>query len=154
MLYQNLNIMYDFGPIDIKVIESFEQHNKINFPLNYKKLIACHNGVQFMENSFEYTDSNNKVEESSIAFCCFGKPIGGDDIENFQDQDIYGHDRIVVFGLNGGGDYIGFDYRSNVNRPKIVLMHHNQYIKDQHGQPKLKVVEVSDSFDIFLSLLR
>lgn len=154
MPYQNLNIMYDFGPIDMKVIESFEQDNKINFPLNYKKLIASHNGVQFMENSFEYKDSNNIVEESSISFCCFGKPIGGDDIENFQDQDIYGHDRVVIFGLNGGGDYIGFDYRSDVNRPKIVLMHHDQYIKDQYGQPKLKLVEVSDSFDNFLILLR
>ena len=154
MPYQNLNIMYDFGPIDVEVIENFEQDKKINFPLSYKNLMTCHNGVQFIENSFEYSDSNNEIGESSIGFCCFGKELGGDHIENCQDQDIYGHDRIVVFGLNGCGDYIGFDYRSDVNNPKVVLMYHDQYIKDQHGEPKLKLVEVCDSFDNFLNLLR
>ena len=154
MPYQNLNIMYDFGPIDVEVIENFEQDKKINFPLSYKNLMTSHNGVQFIENSFEYSDSNNEIGESSIGFCCFGKELGGDHIENCQDQDIYGQDRIVIFGLNGCGDYIGFDYRSDVNNPKVVLMYHDQYIKDQHGQPKLKLVEVSDSFDNFLSLLR
>ena len=153
MPYQNLNIMYDFGPIDVEVIENFEQDKKINFPLSYKNLMTCHNGVQFIENSFEYFDSNNEVGESSIAFCCFGQGVGGDHIENCQDQDIYGHDRIVIFGLNGCGDYIGFDYGSDVNHPKVVLMYHDQYIKDQYGQPKLKLLEVCDSFDNFLSLL-
>lgn len=83
----------------------------------------------------------------------FWKEIGGDHIENYQDQDIYGHDRIVVFGLNGCGDYIGFDYRPDVNNPKIVLMYHDQYIKDQHGNPKLKLIEVFDNYYNLLSLL-
>lgn len=146
MPYQDLNVMYDFGSINVKVIEKFEQDHEINFPLDYKKLISSHNGVQFIENSFEYTDSNNEVGESGIGFCCFGEKVGGDHIENCQDQDIYGHDRIVVFGLNGCGDYIGFDYRSSVNNPKVVLMYHDQYIKDSHGEPKLKILEVSDNF--------
>lgn len=73
MPYQNLNVMYDFGSISLEVVEKFEQAYEINLPLNYKKLIISHNGVQFIENSFEYTDSNNEVGESGIAFCCFGR---------------------------------------------------------------------------------
>ena len=69
MPYQDLNVMYDFGSINVKVIEKFEQDHEINLPLNYKKLISSHNGVQFIENSFEYTDSNNEVGESGIGFC-------------------------------------------------------------------------------------
>lgn len=154
MYNQNLNVMYDFGQIDVKVIENFEQNNGTTFPSTYKKLITSHNGVQFIENSFEYTDSDKDIGESSIAFCSFWEVTGSDYIENFQDHDIYGHDGVVVFGLNGCGDYIGFDYRSNVNNPKVVLMFHDQYIKDQYGQPKLKLLEVSNSFDGFLNSLR
>ena len=73
MPYQNLNVMYDFGSISLDVVEKLDQAYEINLPLNYKKLITSHNGVQFIENSFEYTDSNNEVGESGIAFCCFGR---------------------------------------------------------------------------------
>ncbi|UOG17918.1 hypothetical protein [Acinetobacter sp. PK01] len=73
MPYQNLNVMYDFGSISLDVVEKLDQAYEINLPLNYIKLITSHNGVQFIENSFEYTDSNNEVGESGIAFCCFGR---------------------------------------------------------------------------------
>ncbi len=150
-----LNILYDFGAIDDSVIVEFEKKIGIRFPLVYKKLMKLNNGLQFLENSFEFNDSDGKKYGSSFSFCAFGEVLGSDAIEDYQDYDIYGYENIVTFGLNGGCDYIAFDYRQNptTDNPSVVIMYHDEYIKDENGNAKMRVIQIADNFDDFLNLL-
>jgi hypothetical protein len=150
----DLSIQYDFGHTDLKLINDFERKMKISLPDNYVKLLTKHNGVKFLNNSFHYDDIDEGGEESSISFCCFGN-VSSTNIDDFQDFDIYGYENIVTFGLNGGGDYIAFDYRQNPesDNPSVIIMYHDDFIEDENGYKKMRVVKVADSFDDFLNLL-
>ncbi|MCT9977764.1 SMI1/KNR4 family protein [Acinetobacter sp. I-MWF] len=150
----DLSIQYDFGHTDLKLINHFERKMKISLPNSFVKLLSKHNGVKFLNNSFNYTDLEGNFEESSVSFCCFGN-VSSTNIDDFQDFDIYGYENIVTFGLNGGGDYIAFDYRQNptTDNPSIVIMYHDEYIKDAKGDDKMRVIKIADSFDDFLKLL-
>lgn len=149
-----LSIQYDFGHTDLKLINHFEHKMKISLPNSFVKLLSKHNGVKFLNNSFNYTDLDGNFEESSVNFCCFGN-VSSTNIDDFQDFDIYGYENIVTFGLNGGGDYIAFDYRQNptTDNPSIVIMYHDDYIKDGTGNTKMRVVKIADNFDDFLNML-
>ena len=150
----DLSIQYDFGHTNLKLINQFERKMKISLPDNYVKLLTKHNGVKLFKNSFNYNDLNNFYEESSISFCCFGN-ISSTNIDDFQDFDIYGYENVVTFGLNGGGDYIAFDYRQNptTNNPSIVIMYHDDHIRDENENLKIRIIKVAESFDEFLNML-
>lgn len=54
-----------------------------------------------------------------------------DNIYKFQDNDVLGYDKVIVFGVNGRGDYI----------------------EDENGDSKMRVIKVAHTFDEFLNLL-
>lgn len=77
-----------------------------------------------------------------------------DNIYKFQDNDGLGYDKVIVFGVNGRGDYIAFDYRQNptTDDSLVVIMYHDDFI-EENGKSKMRVVKVADTFDEFLKLL-
>jgi len=146
-------IRYDSGSVSLDVINEFEEKFKIKFPNSFIKLISMHNGVKFVNNKFNYLDDESQDNESSISFCSFGK-VDTTKIDDFQDYDVYGDEKIISFGLNGGGDYIAFDYRKNptTDEPLVVIMYHDDFI-EENFRSKMRVVKVADTFDEFLKLL-
>ncbi|WP_227541450.1 MULTISPECIES: SMI1/KNR4 family protein [Acinetobacter] len=152
---KNLTVMYDFGSINKSFLVEFINTYGLTLPEKYMELMEKHNGVQFLENCFNYIDSNGNVGESSIGFCAYGDEIGADNIVKFQDYDGLGYDNVIVFGLNGRGDYLSFDYRQNPesDNPLVIIMYHDDLIEDEYGNKKMRVVKVADSFDDFLKLL-
>lgn len=151
---KDLTVMYDFGTVSESFILDFMKNYGLTLPKKYIELIQEHNGVQFVENCFDYIDSNGDIGESSIGFCAYGNEIGADNIYKFQDNDGLGYDKVIVFGVNGRGDYIAFDYRQNptTDDPLVVIMYHDDFI-EENFRSKMRVVKVADTFDEFLKLL-
>ncbi|WP_228270494.1 SMI1/KNR4 family protein [Acinetobacter guillouiae] len=151
---KNLTVMYDFGTVSECLLLDFMKNYGLTLPKKYIELIQKHNGVQFVENCFDYIDSNGDIGESSIGFCAYGNEIGADNIYKFQDNDGLGYDKVIVFGVNGRGDYIAFDYRQNptTDDSLVVIMYHDDFI-EENGKSKMRVVKVADTFDEFLKLL-
>ena len=48
-----------------------------------------------------------------------------------------------------------FDYRENFesNNPSVSIMYHDEYVNDENGNAKMKIIKVADSFDDFLNFL-
>jgi len=151
---KNLTVMYDFGTVSECLLLDFMKNYGLTLPKKYIELIQKHNGVQFVENCFDYIDSNGDIGESSIGFCAYGNEIGADNIYKFQDNDGLRYDKVIVFGVNGRGDYIAFDYRQNptTDDPLVVIMYHDDFIEENFIS-KMRVVKVADTFDEFLKLL-
>ena len=152
---KDLNVMYDFGTVSESFILDVMKNYGLILPKKYIELIQKHNGVQFVENCFDYIDSNGDVGESSIGFCAYGNEIGADNIDKFQDNDGLGYDKVIVFGVNGRGDYIAFDYRTipTTDEPMVVIMYHDDYVEDENGDSKMRIIKVADTFDDLLNLL-
>lgn len=152
---KQIEILYDYGMIDEKVIETFEKKIQYKLPLEYKKLLVKHNGLTAVQNIFTFINFKNELDESSISFLGFGEWPVLDLMEDYQNFDIYGYDGIVVFGVNGAGDYICFDYRKDSTslEPEIVFMNHDQYVKDENGEPKMAISKIANSFEEFIDML-
>lgn len=148
-------ILTDHGMVARAEIIKFADDFGVTFPLVYLDLLSKHNGLQFVENKFEYLSLNNEPEEAEFGFCGFGGWPVNDGIDKFQDHDVYGHPAIIVFGLSGSGNYICFDYRQDpsIDNPSIVLMYHDQYMKDESGQPKMAIAKIADNFESFIDML-
>lgn len=146
-------VLTDHGEIDVSIVNDFEKICNVSFPVTYVDLISRHNGLQFKKNNFDYFDENKNLQQAGFGFCGYGDHVDCENITDFQDHDTYGYEWVIVFGLRGNGDYICFDYRVDINNPSIVLMYHDQYIKDENGQFKLEIVKVADNFEIFIKML-
>ncbi|WEV49351.1 SMI1/KNR4 family protein [Acinetobacter sp. ESL0695] len=151
----NLIVAYDFGIIDKSVVLDFAKEKNVIFPDLYVEFISMHNGGQFVENNFIFFDEADNYIESNIGFCSYGNIVGNENIEDCQDYDIYGYDNLITFGLDGGGDYIAFDYRKDplTNNPPVVFMYHDEYITDHNNQIKMKVIQVANNFEDFVKML-
>ena len=151
---KDLTVMYDFGTVNESLLSEFMKNYGLTLPKEYIELIQKHNGVQFLENCFDYIDTNGDIGESSIGFCAYGNEIGADNIYKFQDHDGLGYGNVIVFGINGRGDYICFDYRKDLktDNPSVVIMYHDDFIKE-NGYSKMRIIKVANNFDEFLKLL-
>ncbi|SUX21978.1 Uncharacterised protein [Cardiobacterium valvarum] len=68
------------------------------------------------------------------------------------DTTNYGNS-VIEFGSCANGDAVCFDYRERNHDPKIVLMLHDEYIKDENGEDKMILIPIADSFDAFMDML-
>lgn len=150
----NITVISDYGSIDIRAIEEFENSRSITFPTKYKELVGKHNGLNFVESWFDYFDGN-KMDEASFSFLTFGDFIGASKISKLQDLYVDASKGIVNFGAVGNGDYIGFDYRQNreTDNPPIVIVYHDDYVEDENGNIKMRIIKLADTFDDFLNML-
>lgn len=154
---KKLNILADKGEAELKLIQDFEKANHIKLPKSYINLMLKHNEPYFNENNFNYLDIDGDEIRCSLGFCGFGE-LAVDNINYFQinDNDEYNNQGLIVFGLDGGGYYICFDYRKNpsTDNPPVVIEYNNgdTYI-DKDGQDKFLVFSVAKDFDDFLNML-
>lgn len=144
---KHVNIFDDEGPIDIKLIEEFEEVICQNFPNEYKILLSQHDAACPEECIFTYR-YDNQILKSDISFFGYGNLESEESIKNVQ-QYKYSHENIIVFGGTSNGDYISFDFRKSKN-PSIVLMLHDVFDKDK----KMIVIHLSDNFIDFVNSLK
>lgn len=156
---KNLTILYDQGQADIQWIKDFEKEYSISLPNSYRNLMLKHNGVSFEQNTFNYLGKNMELNISSIEFLPFGIPMTGvaSHIINYYqiEKNCRLSENIIPFGLNEFGNYICFDYSQDdvKNNPPIVIMYYDEFIIDEHNNPKMIISPVANSFDDFLEIL-
>jgi hypothetical protein len=140
-----------------ETIELFAQSQNVSFPKSYINLLSEHNWLRPQEDTFDFINIWNKADARDINFCGYEVEsyVGSGTIADEQDFDIYGHENVIAIGFSANGDYIAFDYRQNLNtdNPPVVLMYHDEYIEDEHGQYKMAISKVADSFDEFIDML-
>lgn len=153
LIVEKIGVFLDKGSVSISTIEKFENKFSICFPSSYRNLLAQFNQLYPDRNCFDF-NVKNKENERDIVFLGYGE-ASTENIEKSQDHDVYGHDRVITIGRSANGDYICFDYRQNstTDNPAVVLMYHDQYTKDESGQPKMTIAKIADNFEAFIDML-
>ena len=155
---KKLNILSDSGLVEMEIINNFEKKVGYYFPNSYKELVHKFNGLYPVENMFHFLNIYNKKDERDIYFLGYGD-VKYDKIEEFQkyvsEPDYYGEKGLVAFAGCANGDYICFDYRSDVmtDNPKIVLMYHDDYTEYDNGSSTMVINFVANTFEEFINEL-
>lgn len=152
---KQLKIIDDNGQADIQLIRDFEKEYNITLPNSYVELILKHNGLRLYNNRFEFVDIEGTIDSTEIYFLIFGD-AWYDKIVDYQwSGDPYEHENIIPFGINALGDRICFDYRQDLssNNPPVCLVDCEDTFTNEHGQEKMVVFPVANSFDEFLDML-
>ena len=146
-----MNALLGFEPSDEEipdhVIDGAEMLFGVKYPATYRQLIR--------EFSGSYGDVDFRVDRPSPGFdyCSVGLilsllPCSSESVygtlSTWPEHDLSG--RIIPFGVDGGGNYVCFDYRES-EVPQIVLYFHE--LPGEDG-----IMRVCDTFDEFLGRLR
>lgn len=161
----------DYGVVNPLIIVDFSSRFGVDFPTSYIDLLSKYNAIRPLKEYFDFKEVDGKTGISDISFYGYGyekiNVYDQEDLLRFQNSiketdsiernqpDEYSYESVIVFGHTASGDYIAFDYRQNpeTDNPPIVMMYHDQFVKDENGNSKMLVIKVADSFDDFLNLL-
>ncbi|HDR1925583.1 TPA: SMI1/KNR4 family protein [Pasteurella multocida] len=155
--FRNLEILYDSGEVDLKIIKDVERIFNIRFPQLYIELMSKHNSVSVEPSYISYYDSNNEEGIVGIGFDSFETELNPDpqDIRRqyIYDDPIYGYEHVYSFGSTGEGHFICFDYRDDPkgNESKICIVIHDEY-DEKTGKHLL--FPVAENFEAFLDSLK
>ena len=158
--WRNLNLYFDYGQADIKDIEAFEKKYNICLPESFKELMLEHNGVNFIEENFDFVNKRGQEDGRSFMFYSFGEEKeGSESIELYnkglQDPIYYGVPGLIGIGSTAEGDTLCFDYRDDPKtcEPKVVLLVHDEYEEEPDGTTHMLIEPIADNFDKFLDML-
>jgi cell wall assembly regulator SMI1 len=159
--FRHLTIFQDDGNADIQHIKEFELQHLICLPETYKELILKHNGADFKESSFNFTNLKGEEDGRSFLFFSFGEDTeeNGENIEVYnkglQDPIYYGVPGLIGFASTAEGDTVCFDYREDTKtcNPKVVVLVHDEYDEYEDGSTHMHIEPVADTFDEFLDML-
>jgi hypothetical protein len=150
---KEVSVFHDSGPIELSVIESFEEKVGYNFPDNYKRLLSKHNELYPEAGFFNFTNKiDDKIDCRDINFLGFGAEVtNASHIERAQEQDNCLRTGVVIFGCSANGDYIGFDYRLKLtsDNPSVVVIFHDYFDDDN----KMLISPVAETFEDFINML-
>lgn len=143
-------IYRDYGSVDVSYIEKFEKEKNCRFPLEYKKLITKHNAVWLEKRDFHF-QHDDMMDSRDVIFFGYGDDLKKSLKIELSQQEEYSHDGIIVIGESANGDFICFDYGTDLttDNPSVVLMLHD-YL-DKYN--KMPTYPVAGSFEKFISLL-
>ena len=153
----------DHGKVNDEQFANFECTHSIKLPNSFKTFIEKHDAPWLDENHFKFKNkffSTNEwrykifdgIDSRDLNFLGFNDSVcEGEGITERQDFDVFGHDKIIAFGISANGDYICFDYRHapSTNEPYVVVMFHDAYDEEN----KMLLCHVADSFEEFMNLL-
>jgi hypothetical protein len=129
-----------------KLIENFEKEHQVTFPGFYKEIVAWHDFITPEKNIFFYGSKSNEYD--SFSFSPWQDEFKTDRVPYcFENPPEFFPEGLIIFGENGGGDCICFDYRNCRENPPIVLWLHEE--EENEG-----IVFLSNSFDEFIDSLK
>ncbi|MBV9070687.1 MAG: SMI1/KNR4 family protein [Acidobacteria bacterium] len=128
-------------------IAAVEQQLGIRFPASYKEaVLACHGGSP-LRGTFDVPDEEIGLITTGLGMLL---TFNEDDAESVVDTHRVLADRlpasVIPFAIEGGSDYIAFDYRSG-NEPAVVYWSHEKEAADA-------ITRLARNFDEFTALLR
>lgn len=168
---KKLTSFHDFGCVDVSIIDAFSKCLNVSLPVTYIALLSKYNALSPVKSYVDYIDANGNFDSRCIQFYGYNyskiEVFDADDLQLFQSSiketnaielrqpDEYSYHGVVAIGATAEGDHICFDYRQepSTDNPSVVLMYHDQFIRDEHGTPKMAVVKIADDFDSFIEML-
>lgn len=93
--FRNLEILYDSGEVDLKIIKDVERIFNIRFPQLYIELMSKHNSVSVEPSYISYYDSNNEEGIVGIGFDSFETELNPDP-QDIRRQYIYDDQSMVM----------------------------------------------------------
>lgn len=154
---------YKGEKIDMEIIESVERKLGVTFPDSYKQYVSNNNGGHI---EGTYVDESGIKEMISFRFLVFKEQI-------LEQADILKDcipKNIIPFATDAGGNYYCFDYKEDLNKPKIVFLDSESIITQEEFnefdpeeidnmtleeiQREDSITEIFDSFDIIANNLR
>lgn len=152
---KQLKILDDNGQTDVQLIRDFEKDYNVTLPISYVELVLKHNGLYFANNRFDFKNMDGIVDSTDIYFLSFGEDFPENIVDYQWYGDPYEHENIIPFGINALGDRICFDYRQDLssNNPPVCLVDCEDTFTNEHGQEKMVIFPVANSFDEFLDML-
>ncbi|MDR2629066.1 MAG: SMI1/KNR4 family protein [Puniceicoccales bacterium] len=160
-ILDKVNILLDYGEVEIEKIKEFERKLRISLPPLYVNFITKHNGASIFESDFDYSDPNRDGRKNgdSLAFLRSEeiesdmKSLLKQTTEDENDPNLfkfyhYFDKWLIPFGENGGGDFICFDYRNDktTDNPPIVIWNHDMGLKH-------RVIFIANNFEEFVGML-
>ena len=134
-------------PIDEEEIQDIERKLGVKLPRDFIECVKKYHGGHPLVNEFTYTDIYLGPVGS-----CFGQLFSFDsgDMENIiQNNEVPPEDfpeGLVMFGYDGGGGYICFDYRTTKTAPSVVF-----WISDAPSADE--IIPLADTFTGFVEML-
>ena len=156
---KRVSVFHDEGEIDIGIVNQYERQTGYVFPALYKRLISQHNALYPENDSFGFLDQNGGKCTSSIVFYGYDTERTCNDIlyleQRSSDHPLPPH--VVVFGRDGGGNMVAFDYSDNPkgDNPKVIFVYHDRLDGNQQEFEGGYYITayVADSFGEFMDIL-
>ena len=148
MPWQELGWERCLDPVSESEIAAVEQQLGIRFPASYKEaVLTCHGGSP-LRGTFDVPDEEIGLITTGLGMLL---TFNEDDAESVIDTHRVLADRLPVgvipFAIEGGGDYIAFDYQQRNGEPAVVYWSHEKDAADA-------ITPLAGSFDEFTALLR
>ena len=138
-------------PVDYNEIKKTESAIGINFPDDFIECVKIHHGADPTPQDFDFISNFH----GSLVETCLGRMLSLKDSENtlldsYQNLTIHNTlpVKVVPFAVDGGGDYICFDYRETKTNPSVVYWEHEAY------PPEKAISYLAPTFTDFLKMLK
>lgn len=164
---KSINIYRHQNNINREIIEKYAEEKGVIFPSDYINLLSKYNFLRLKNCWFNFINplqGQFKYDERDISFMGYSEDktyhipslisslIYKSITNGIADNTNYGN-KIIAFGKCANGDEVCFDYRKNIYDPKIILMLHDTYEKNELGEIKMLLIPIADSFDEFMDML-
>jgi len=168
---KKLDLFHDYGTIDKQIIIEYAHSLGVHFPMTYIELLSKHNGLYPVQAYVKFVNFQGEEDIKCLSFFGYGyerievydaeslalfqNSLGESDAIELSQPDEYSYQNVITIGNTAEGDYICFDYRENPtsSEPSIACMHHDQYVKDEQGNPKMAISKIANNFEEFIEML-
>lgn len=155
---KEINAQWSDPPVSVLKIMNIEKKIGYKFPKLYVNIVSKYDALTPVEDTFDFTNIYGDEDERDVNFCSFNTHSDRAHILNEQyisEREHFGTPNLVAFAICGNGDYICFDYRSDLNtdQPKIVLVYHDDFIDHDDGTSSMAINSVAETFEDFMTML-
>ncbi|HEU4321849.1 MAG TPA: SMI1/KNR4 family protein [Roseiflexaceae bacterium] len=147
MEHNNLEWIDSHHIIGDDVIRQVEQELAVTFPPDFVEYAKRYHGGRPTINSFDYIDENNNLITNGFeVLISFDLNYKWNIVRQNKQPPEELPKGVIIFGINGGGGYMCFDYRSRKEYPPIVFWSHDSFSAET-------VIPLADTFLDFLGML-
>lgn len=135
-------------PVEEKVIHEVEEILKIKFPPDFVECAMKYHGGHPTKSHFSYNDPDLGLVGDGLGVLLSFDP--DDKYNKLLDHNLtppeFFPEELIIFGEDGGGNCICFDYRNDKEFPSVVFWVHDAF----EGE---NIFFLANSFSEFLDLL-
>ncbi|GAB4203260.1 MAG: SMI1/KNR4 family protein [Roseiflexaceae bacterium] len=147
MAERNLGWRSAHPPIEEEIVQNVEKELGVKFPDEFIECVKKYHGGYPTINRFDYLDDAGRKTTSGLSeLLSFDLQYEWNILRENKEPPEEMPKGLVIFGTDGGGGYICFDYRERTNNPPVVFW--------SHDTPSAEtVIPLAHDFATFLAML-